>query len=249
MRLLRSERGCPWDRDQSLESLKPYVIEEAYEVTDAIEAGDPDRLREELGDLLLQIVFQAQIAREAGWFTFEDVADGLVRKLIRRHPHVFGEIRAADAGEVLRRWAELKRSERSDKGTASILDGLPRHLPALRRAQEAQRRAARVGFDWNRADEVVAKIGEELRELERAREAGAAQPTREEFGDLLFSLVNLARFLGLDAEEALQDATNKFIRRFQELERALQEQGRRPEDCTLEELDRLWNEVKRHEQG
>lgn len=251
MRRLRGEGGCPWDREQTLQTLKPFLIEEAYEVLEAIDEGNFDHLREELGDVLLQIVFQSQICAEQGRFTFDDVAATIADKLIRRHPHVFGDVRVAGAEDVLRNWAAIKREE---KGAAegqppSAVDGVPRHLPALLKADRVQARAARVGFDWNETHEVVAKLDEEIAELKQALAAGNRDRMREELGDVLFTLVNLSRFLETDAEAALHATTEKFIRRFKAVERKARERGIRLGECGLPTLDALWDEAKAEERA
>ena len=249
MRVLRSERGCPWDREQTLDTLKPYLVEECYEAIDALEAGDRAKLCEELGDVLLQIVFQAQICAEEKSFAFDDVAAAISAKLIRRHPHVFGDATATDSAEVVRRWDAIKRAEAKDAGEApkSAVDGVPRHMPALRRAAQVQGRAARAGFDWKAAAPVVGKLDEEIAELKDALAGGAADRIRDEIGDILFTVVNLTRFLSCDAEDALNQTTGKFMRRFKAVEARVHAQGRTMSACTLEELDVLWNEVKRAE--
>lgn len=246
MRALRSPGGCPWDREQTLQSLKPYLLEECYEAIDALDSGDRARLCDELGDVLLQIVFQAQIAAEEGSFTFDDVATAIADKLVRRHPHVFGEVKVRDADEVVRNWEAIKKTE---SGTArrSVVDGIPRGAPALHRAQQVQKRAARVGFDWDTAHQVVEKVEEEVREVREAMAGGDSRKIKEEIGDLLFAVVNLSRFLGHSAEEALDETIQKFTRRFQGIEEKVHQQGRKITDCTLAELDALWNEIKRSE--
>jgi tetrapyrrole methylase family protein/MazG family protein len=246
MRTLRSEKGCPWDREQTLTSLKPFLLEESYEVLDAIDSGDRRHLAEELGDVLLQVVFQSQLCSEEGAFTFDDVANHIAEKLVRRHPHVFGDTEVSGATDVVRNWEAIKADE---KGAAagSALDGVPRHAPALKRAHALQKRAARVGFDWDQAHDVVAKIDEELAEVKEALAAGDQAAVREELGDLLFATVNLSRFLGHDAEEALDETIAKFVRRFRLIEDQLHAEGRKVTDCDLAELDRIWNDVKRGE--
>jgi tetrapyrrole methylase family protein/MazG family protein len=246
MATLRSGRGCPWDREQTLESIKPYLIEEAYEVIDAVDAGDIGKHQEELGDLLLQVVFHAQLRREQGRFEFDDVVRCVCDKLIRRHPHVFGGVRVDGAEEVLRRWEAIKVGERG-KGAASVLDGIPRHLPALRKAHQVQGRAARVGFDWKALHDVVAKVDEELAELRSAMASATSKEVKEEIGDLLFAVVNVARFLKIDPEDALSETVRKFIRRFHEVERRLTGDGTDLRGRTLEEMDAVWEEVKRRE--
>jgi MazG family protein len=242
---LRAPEGCPWDREQTHASLRAGLIEEAYEVVEAINTGDDANLREELGDLLLQSVFHAQIAAEEGRFDFDDVARGIVEKLIRRHPHVFGAERCADSAEVLRKWDDIKRAEKGDRAE-SALDGVSGGLPALLRAEKVQKKAARVGFDWSETAPVVAKIREELAEVEAELTAGVnAERIEEEMGDLLFSVVNLARKLKIDGETALQRATDKFARRFRQVEALARERGIALEKLTLAELDALWDEVKK----
>ena len=247
MRTLRSPRGCPWDREQTHATLKQHLIEESYEALDAIDQGDAPHLMEELGDVLLQVVFHAQIAAESGAFTFDDVARTLSAKLIRRHPHVFGDTRVAGAQEVLKNWESIKRRERGAGAPRSVVAGIPRHLPALLKAEQVQRKVARVGFDWKTVAPVAAKIEEELAEVRAALAAGQPDRVREEIGDLLFSVVNLGRFLGHSAEEALDRTVQKFVRRFAAIERRVQAKGREVSDCTLEELDALWEQIKKAE--
>ena len=241
---LRAPEGCPWDREQTHTSLRAGLIEEAYEVVEAINTADDANLREELGDLLLQSVMHAQIAAEEGRFDFDDVARGIAEKLIRRHPHVFGEDRCADSAEVLRKWDDIKRAEKGDRAT-SALDGISGGLPALLRAEKVQKKAARVGFDWSEAAPVVAKIREELAEVEAELALGPNGKIEEEIGDLLFSVVNLARKLKVDGETALQRATDKFAARFRQVEALGRERGIALDTLTLAELDTLWDEVKR----
>ncbi len=256
MARMRAEGGCPWDREQTLESLKQYMVEECYEVIDALDSGQAAKHKEELGDLLLQVVFQAQIRKEQGAFTFEDVAQAISKKLIRRHPHIFGGQAVANSAEVLKNWEAIKAQEKRAAQSAagrpgeprSIVEGVPRHLPALHKAQHVQRRTARVGFDWDAAQDVVAKIEEELAEVKAALAQGDSAQVREEIGDLLFAVVNLSRFQDLNAEEALNLAVDKFIRRFQALEQGLRAEGRDAVSCTPAELDARWNAVKAAEQ-
>jgi len=240
---LRAPEGCPWDREQTHASLRSGLLEEAYEVVEAINKADDANLREELGDLLLQSVFHAQIAAEEGRFDFDHVAREISEKLVRRHPHVFGPDSCADSDAVLKRWDEIKRIE---KGAAaeSALDGVPGGLPALLRAQKVQKKAAKVGFDWSEASPVLAKIREELDEIEAELAAGHAARIEDEVGDLLFSVVNLSRKLKLDAETALHGATGKFIARFREVEVLARDRGLALEKMSLPELDALWDEVK-----
>ncbi|EDY16358.1 MazG family protein [Chthoniobacter flavus Ellin428] len=244
MAALRAPDGCPWDHEQTHESLRAGLIEEAYEVVEAINQKDDANLCEELGDLLLQPIFHAQIATEEGRFTFDDVARSIVEKLLRRHPHVFGEDRCADSSEVLKKWDDIKRVEKGDKAT-SALDGVSGGLPALMRAEKVQKKAARVGFDWSEAAPVVAKIREELAEVEAEVAQGATAKIEEEIGDLLFSVVNLARKLKVDGETALQSATDKFSMRFRKVEALARERGIAMDKLSLAELDTLWDEVKR----
>ena len=243
--LLRAPGGCPWDREQTHSSLRGGLLEEAYEVVEAIDNSDDENLREELGDLLLQSVFHAQIAVEEGRFNFDDVARTISEKLVRRHPHVFGEDQCADSDAVLKRWDEIKRSEKGGDAPKSVLDGIPGSLAALMRAQKVQKKGAKVGFDWDAAAPVIAKVREELAEVEAAIAAQNADALEDEIGDLLFSVVNLARKLKIDAEVALHRATNKFTARFHAVEALARERALVLEKMTLAELDVLWDEVKR----
>lgn len=249
MARLRAKDGCPWDAEQTLESLKPFLIEECYEVVDAIDSGDPGHHLEELGDLLLQIVFQAQLRAEAGSFRFQDVVDAISAKLIRRHPHVFGDIKAATSGEVLRNWEAIKAKEKGAEKPRSAVDGVPRSLPALQRAQQVQVRAARVGFDWAATEDVVAKVEEELAEVKAALASGDEEAVGDEIGDLLFAVVNLSRFRKLHAEQMLERTIKKFIRRFQDVEAGARDLGKKPDEMSLAELDALWEAAKRRERA
>src|SRR6266446_6682013 len=240
---LRAPDGCPWDREQTHESLLPALIEEAYEVTEAARAKNDAHFREELGDLLLLVVMHAEIASEAGRFKIDNVIAEITEKLVRRHPHVFGESGARDASAVLKQWEAIKREEK--KGDQHYLASLPGALPALMRAQKAQGKAARVNFDWAELRDVIAKVEEELGELKHAVESDDRESTEDEIGDLLFAVVNLARKCKLDAETALQSATDKFVRRFNLLEDELRARGRKLGDADLAELDAIWNEIKR----
>jgi len=242
--MARLRRGCPWDREQTHESLVPYLIEETYEVVDAIEAHSPGDLCEELGDLLLQIVFHAQLATERGKFSIADVVDALSNKMIRRHPHVFGDQAVTSVADVWQNWEQLKALEPAAKSRESRLDGIPQGLGALQRGQKMQDKAARVGFDWPDLDGVRAKLAEEVAELERARRDGDARGIREELGDVIFTVVNLARALGVDAESAMRDANHKFYRRFSYMERRAQSDGRSLGDLSLDELEELWQLAK-----
>ena len=245
MTRLRGPGGCPWDREQSMESLRPFIIEEAYEVTHAIDSGDRDGLREEVGDMLLQAVFVSEIAREEGSFTIDDAITAIHDKLVRRHPHVFGDVKADTADAVLSNWEKLKATERSEK-EQGLLSGVPPALPALLKASRLTEKAARVGFDWEKTEDIFAKIDEEVVELREAVDAGDREEIARELGDLLFTIVNIARRLEIDAENALQGSNGKFIRRFDYVERRLRENARNFADASLAEMDQLWNEAKEH---
>jgi tetrapyrrole methylase family protein / MazG family protein len=235
---LRAPDGCPWDREQTHESLKPHLLEECYEVIDAIDSHDDNELKEELGDILLQVVLHSQMASEAGRFTFDDVAEIISNKLVHRHPHVFGANQLSDSEAVLQQWDKIKRAEKRERKSA--LDGVPRALPALARAQKVQSKAHRVGFDWNSAEEAFAKIEEELREIKSASEKSLS----EEVGDLLFAVVNFARKKKLDAEQILNGATDKFSERFQAIEKLANDRELDFATLSLQEMDALWDEVK-----
>ncbi len=246
MARLRAPGGCPWDREQTFDTIKPYLLEETYEVLDAIDAGDWEGLKEELGDLMLEAVFFAQMAAEAGHFRIEDSLDAINEKLVRRHPHVFGSGAARTPEEVKVRWDEIKAKEKGDS-EKGLLEGVPRSTPALVEAQQLTSRASGVGFDWPNAEQVLEKLDEELSELAEARAAGASRERLEdEVGDLLFVIVNLARFLKVDPEQALRRTNRKFRERFGYVEQQLKERGRTPAGSTLEEMDALWNEAKRN---
>ncbi len=248
MARLRAPDGCPWDREQTPQSLKPQMLEEVYEVLEAIDSGSAPHLVEELGDVLLHIVFQAQIAREAGQFTFADIADALAEKLVRRHPHFFGQAKVGNSAETITLWNELKRAEKPER--ASALDGVPRALPALLRAEAMQKKARHVGFDWPDVHGALAKVREEIDEVqaELIRTGGHADPQlAAELGDLLFALVNLTRHLKLHAEDLLTVATDKFARRFRAVETEFRAVGKPMKEATLEELDAVWEKVKAQE--
>lgn len=245
MHRLRAPGGCPWDREQTLHSLKPCLLEETYELLDAIDRNDVALHREELGDVLLQVVFQCAIREEEALFSFNDVASTLADKLIRRHPHVFGETNVCSTSDVLTNWEAIKQTEKAHKKTHSALDGVPQSLPALLKAQRVQGKASRVGFDWKDASGAISKIEEELTELRHAVDEGVPSAIEDETGDLLFSVVNYCRFIQVDAESALSAATQKFAHRFREVERIAKERGLEMKACTLAELDALWDEVKR----
>ena len=244
---LRSDRGCPWDREQTLESLRAFVLEETHEVLDAIDRGDPAALRGEIGDLIFEGVFLAQIAADEGHFTVADSLDAVIAKLIRRHPHIFDPNgRPLDtAGQVVQQWEQIKAQEQTAAGQRrSLLGGLPKALPALLRAHEIGLRAAAVGFDWHKASDVVDKIEEEVAELRRARTTEGTARAEEEMGDLLFAIANLARKMGIEPESALRKANEKFMKRFAALEDRVHRQGRSLQDMSLEEMEREWTQVK-----
>ena len=241
---LRGQKGCPWDKEQTHASLKSSLLEETYELLDAIDRGNDNKLREELGDLLHQIVFHCQIASERGAFTAHDVVGELRDKMVRRHPHVFSGDALPSTDAVLKQWARLKAEEKQEESSQSALGNLPRAMPALARAQTLTQRASHVGFDWPDVAPVWQKVEEELAELKQACSSGKKERMGEEMGDLLFSLVNLARFLDLQAEDVLSQAIDRFIHRFAHIEAGLLEAGKRPSTSTLEEMDSLWNEAK-----
>jgi len=244
MQRLLAPEGCPWDREQTLETLVPYLVEETYEVVDALASGDADDHCEELGDLLLQIAFQSELRFAEGKFGIDDVARGVVTKLVRRHPHVFGDVVAKDADAVLANWAKLKAVEKAERGKHGALDGIPKSAPALVRATRAGEKASAVGFDWPDAKGPREKVDEELSEFDEAWARGDRAEMQRELGDALQALVNLARKLDLDAEQALRDSTDRFARRFRHIERALEAQGRSVSDADPAEQDRLWREAK-----
>jgi tetrapyrrole methylase family protein / MazG family protein len=243
MARLRSPQGCPWDREQNFDTIKPYLLEETYEVLEAIDARDFEGLAEELGDLLLQSVFFAQMAREEGRFDIADSLEAINSKLVRRHPHVFASGDAKTADDVKRRWEEIKAEEKPRRD--GLLSGVPRSLPALVEAQQIASRAAAAGFDWENLAQVVEKLREEMAELENARESAAHADVEDEIGDLLFVIVNIARFLKVDPEQALRKTNLKFRRRFAHIEKGLAEAGKTPREATMEEMESLWREAKR----
>ena len=247
MARLRGPGGCPWDREQTFESIKPYTLEETYEVLDAIDRRDWPDLTEELGDFILQAVFYGEIAAEQKLFSIDDALDAINHKLIRRHPHVFGEQSAETSGDVKRIWGEVKAAEKKDKDKTdqTLLGGVPRALPALVEAQQIASRAAGVGFDWENAEQVIEKLHEELAELAEARRKASQDELEDELGDMLFVIVNLARFVKVDPEQALRRSNAKFRERFGYIERKLREQGRRLEDANIQEMEALWQEAKR----
>lgn len=257
---LRGPKGCPWDREQTHTTLRTYLIEEAYEVLDALESGDDEKFAEEMGDLLLQVVFHSQIATEEGRFTVSDVIREVHEKMVRRHPHVFGNKRAKDAAEVLKHWHQIKAQERRSKNAdsapsagdetlESALDGVPRTLPATLEGLQLTKKAARTGFDWDNAAGIFDKMREESAELQRALEGNTPARVEEEVGDLLFAAVNLARFLQVDPEIALKKANSKFVRRFHEMERLASVTGRKLENVPRPEMESLWASAKRGEQA
>ena len=247
MRSLRAPGGCPWDAEQTHESIRKNLIEETYEVVEAIDKKDSDMLLEELGDLLMQVVFHAQMEDEKGVFNFDDVADGVCKKLIERHPHVFGEVEVSGVDDVLDNWDAIKRRKKGQKKGSEPMLSVPRELPALMRAAKIQQKASAVGFDWPDVSGAYDKIIEETQELRKAVKSGVQDDVSEELGDLLFSVVNVSRFLKCDAEEALTAASDKFINRFIRVEQLAKENGVDMEKASLEELDRLWNIVKSHD--
>ncbi len=249
MEKLRSEDGCPWDREQTIESLKPNLIEECYEAIDAIESGDSERHKEELGDILLQVVFHAQIRSESGDFDFADVVATVCEKLIRRHPHVFGDEQADSSEEVLRNWERIKREEKGTEKKSSTFSGLPRSMPALQKADHVQARAARLGFDWDSIEPVMDKVEEELLETRAALAKGCTEAAADELGDLLFATVNLTRFIGTDAEAALHGTIGRFISRFHFIEEHIHAEGKSLADYDLAELDHYWRMAKQAERG
>ncbi len=244
MKALRSEQGCPWDREQTHRSIRTSLIEETYEAVEAIDNEDDGALCEELGDVLLQVVFHAEMAAEDDRFCYDDVVDGICKKLIVRHPHVFGDVKAEDASAVLKTWDAVKRQTKGNAAQSTLLRNLPRSLPALMRAAKVQDRAARVGFDWPTVDGALAALASETEELKDAIDKGNQAHIEEEFGDLLFSAVNVSRFLKTDAELSLAAATDKFIRRFTRVESLAAERGIDMQAASLEELDALWDIAK-----
>ena len=246
MALLRSGDGCPWDREQTHDSLKRYMIEETYEVLEQIDKKDSEKLCDELGDLLLQVVFHAQISRENGEFEMSDVITGICRKLISRHTHVFGEVKADTPERVLENWEEIKKKEKGIESHTGVLKDVPSNLPALIRSFKVQQKAARIGFDWDKTEDVMAKVDEEIQELKDVYKSNNMERITDEMGDALFALVNLSRFLKVQPELALTGTTNKFIKRFEYIESESLKNGRKLEEMNLEEMDELWNEAKRH---
>jgi len=250
MARLRAPDGCPWDREQSHERLKPYLIEECYEVIEAIDEGEPEKLRDELGDLLLQVVFHAQMANERGEYTADDVCAAISEKLVRRHPHVFGGAEGVDTpDDVVKQWDEIKREEKGCEDRTSALHGVPRAMPSMLRALKLQKKAARVGFDWESVDGAYEKVEEEFGEFREALASGNASDMEEELGDLFFSLVNVARFIEVNPEEALERTIRKFIRRFEGVERVVAAAGKKIKEATFDEMEAAYQEIKRAEKG
>ncbi|MFU2092017.1 nucleoside triphosphate pyrophosphohydrolase [Gallibacterium anatis] len=241
--------GCPWDLEQTYQTMPPHILEEAYEVVEAINQDDRKELKEELGDLLMQVIFLSQLAQEEGAFTLDDVIDGITDKIIRRHPHVFGEIKAENSDEVLKNWENIKQQERYQKEQFSILDNVPIALPSLLRAAKLQKRCAKVGFDWSELEPTIQKVEEELQEVrdEVSKQPQNPQTIEEEIGDLLFASVNVARHLKLNPEEALRKANLKFERRFRQVEQSILASGRQLEQVSLAEMDLIWDQVKQQE--
>ncbi|RPJ61642.1 MAG: nucleoside triphosphate pyrophosphohydrolase [Acidobacteria bacterium] len=253
MDVLRSPEGCPWDREQTRETLKPMLIEESYEVLEALDSQDPGELCEELGDLLFQVVFHCRIAKERGEFDADEVCRRVYEKMVRRHPHVFGDARYQDAQELLKHWEDIKAAEQAQAGRTkekkSLLDGIPPDLPALYAGYQISAKASRVGFDWPNLQGIKDKVVEEFQELEAAVEEQDPERIREEVGDLLFAALNAARFLQIDPETALNRANTKFADRFRRLERHFAGQGRRLKDVSLEEMETSWQDLKKQESG
>jgi len=242
MAVLRSKDGCPWDKEQTRESLKPFLVEETYEVLEAIDEGDMSKIKEELGDLLFQVVFHCQIAKENGEFNINDVIENIYKKMISRHPHVFGSSRLKTSEEVLKQWDERKKEEGKING--SILEGIPKELPSLLRAQKLQAKAAKVGFDWQKVEDVLEKLEEELYEFKNALKNKKQKEIEDELGDIFFVLVNVSRFVSVNPEDALRKTISKFISRFRYMEMKAADAGKSLSDMTIEEMDALWNEAK-----
>lgn len=247
--VLRSPGGCPWDIKQTHESLKRNAVEEAYEVCDAIDEGSMEHLREELGDLLMQVIFHASIEKERGGFDLDDVSDEAVKKLVHRHPHVFADVKADTPDEVLANWDAIKRADRGQQSVSSAMDGIPRGLPGLMRSEKIQNKAAKVGFDWPEVSGAMDKLREEVGELQEGIDAGDIENIKEELGDVLFSAVNVARFYKLDSEELMRSACAKFIRRFKYLEEHAAEKGMRLEDMSLGQLEEIYQQGRRDLEG
>ncbi|MCG8498972.1 MAG: nucleoside triphosphate pyrophosphohydrolase [Firmicutes bacterium] len=246
MEILRSEKGCPWDREQTHESMKRYLIEETYEALEALDSGDKRKFADELGDLLLQVVFHAQIGKEEGTFTIEDVISLICQKMIERHTHVFGQAHADTADQVLDNWEEIKKKEKRLESHTQVLKDVSSYLPALMRSYKVQGKAAKVGFDWDNVDGAMEKVHEEINELKEVYKSKNMEKMQEEIGDLLFAVVNVARFLKVQPELALTQTIEKFINRFEYIEENGSKYNKKMEEMTVEEMDRLWNEAKTH---
>ncbi len=246
---LRGDNGCPWDKEQTHETLKTGIIEEAYEVIETIDQKDYNKFQEELGDLLMQVLLNAQIAKEEGKFDILGVIQKISEKLIRRHPHVFGNLQVKDSQEILRNWERIKSEERAEKDENSLMDGIPINLPALIQARKVQSRASKVGFDWDKTDDVIEKVYEELKELKESLAKSDKESIEEEIGDILFSIVNLSRFLEVEPEGALRKTTAKFIKRFKKMESLIANEGKKITDFDLSGLDKFWDSIKENEQG
>ena len=246
---LRSDNGCPWDLAQTHESLKADLIEEAYELIEAIDTKVPKKICDELGDLLMQVMLHSQIATDRNEFSVDEVIGNLTEKLVRRHPHVFGSVVATDENEVLENWEEIKRGEEGNKDRKSSLDGIPHSLPSLQRAEKIQKRASRAGFDWDQTEDVLPKLQEEIDEIEESIRNDDITEIEMEIGDLLFSVVNLCRFLNVQPEEALRKSTRKFVDRFQRMETALERTNKKFKDYDLSTLDQIWEQVKQQEKA
>ena len=241
---LMGEDGCPWDKVQTRESLKPYLIEETYEVLDALDANDPEKIKDELGDLLYQILFHSKIASLKGEFNFRDVINNLSEKMVRRHPHVFKEGELNTPDQVVKQWEEIKRNEKNQANQKSILDNIPKNLPSLLRAQKLQKKAAKEGFDWDQINDVFDKLDEEIAEFKEAVLKKKSADIQNEIGDIIFVITNIAKFYKIDAEEALRSTNNKFIKRFQYIEQKIEAKGKTLKDSNLEEMERYWQEAK-----
>ncbi len=244
MKKLRAPHGCPWDREQTHQSIKKYILEEVYEFMEAVDEDDPDKMEDELGDLLFQILFHSEIAQEKGFFDINDVARKSSEKMIRRHPHVFGDKKIDTPQQVIKQWDSIKKTEHNHRHRNSILDGIPKQMPSLVRASKAQKKVAKVGFDWENTEQIIDKIHEELEETKQAVKSGDRKHIEEEIGDLIFAVVNLARFLKFDAEDLSRKSVDKFIKRFKQVEKELNDNGKSLEESTLEEMDAIWNKNK-----
>ena len=241
---LMGEDGCPWDKVQTRESLKPYLVEETYEVLDALDANDPEKIKDELGDLLYQILFHSKISNLKGEFDFRDVIDNLSEKMVRRHPHVFKEGELNTPDQVVKQWEEIKRNEKNQANQKSILDNIPKNLPSLLRAQKLQKKAAKEGFDWDQISDVFDKLDEEIVEFKEAVLKKKSADIQNEIGDMIFIITNIAKCYKIDAEEALRSTNNKFIKRFQYIEQKIEAKGKTLKDSSLEEMERYWQEAK-----